>query len=84
MDIRKDKFLASLLAFGLLGAAACGSSENADEAAEGTDMTTGGDTMAEPMDDPGMGDPGMDDPGMGEEPPADDMGGGEDMGPTPE
>jgi hypothetical protein len=79
MNIGKDKFLASLLAFGLAGAAGgCGSSAEETETAD-TDMTTGGDTMAEPtdpgMDDPGMGDPGMDDPGMDD---------GSDMGTEPE
>lgn len=85
MDIRKDKFLASLMVFGLAtGAAACGDSAEAEEQ-EAAPMTTGGDTMAEPdpMMEPEPMDTGMDEP-------ADDFGGGDDMGaeedlgPTPE
>jgi hypothetical protein len=85
MEIRKDKFLASLLAFGLIGAAACGGSSEEGTEAGGTDMTTGGDTMAEPMDTTGMDEP-MDEPadtGMDE---GGDMGGDEggDIEPSPE
>ena len=81
MDIRKDKFLASLMALGLAtGAAACGGSSEEATEEEAAPMTTGGDTMAEPdpMMDTGMDEEPMDDMG------GDDMGAEEDLGPTPE
>lgn len=86
MDIRKDKFLASLLAFGVMGAAACGGSPEGEADETATETTTGGDIMAEPEP---MG--GMEEEPMGMEPAEGDLGGetgmdeGEgDLGPTPE
>lgn len=83
MDIRKDKFLASLLAFGLMGAAACGGDAEATEA-EAAPATTGGDDiMAEP-EPMGMEEAPMEEEAAPMEEETGDMGAEDDLGPTPE